>query len=192
MSCFVVASLSENSTLPPFLRNLVTGPVSRSTSASPQISPNSPNNLKYNNLTADEALHRSLMNNLNENGDEEDDYDDEDEDDGEFEEMDEVQDLRVSVNRNSHKDIREMIISGSASIKSEMNDEIEDNKHSGRHSYTNDIDDQIKTEDEEYLDNDNQDFIENEDLNDEERLTVNCKVNSDSDKDRHNIGCTEN
>ncbi|RWS32035.1 hypothetical protein B4U80_06753 [Leptotrombidium deliense] len=36
------ASLSENSSLPPFLRNLVGGPVSRSQSASPQRSPHSP------------------------------------------------------------------------------------------------------------------------------------------------------
>ncbi|RWS15734.1 forkhead box protein P1-like isoform X3 [Dinothrombium tinctorium] len=72
------ASLSENSTLPPFLRNLVGGPVSRSTSASPQRSPHSPNGNKYH-LSADEEGNN--------------DYDD-------YEEVDEVQDLRIQHNRS--------------------------------------------------------------------------------------------
>lgn len=112
LSALLQASLSENSALPPFLRNLVSGPLSRSTSASPQQrSPSlSPTQMrgKYSH-SADEE--ENLMH-------EQDDYPEEYEDDCDL--MDEVQDLRVSSKtespseRSRHCDIRSEIVNSKA------------------------------------------------------------------------------
>lgn len=94
LSASLQASLSENSALPPFLRNLVGGPLSRSTSASPPRSPSdSPSMMrsKYSHSADEDGAGHA-------NQEYHDNVDDEYEEDCD---LDEVQDLSVASKHHS-------------------------------------------------------------------------------------------
>ncbi|XP_074596172.1 forkhead box transcription factor P isoform X2 [Brevipalpus obovatus] len=84
------SSFIENTNLPTFLKNIVSIPLSRSTSASPQRTSPIPNDYEYDDANCYDDM---------DNGDFEQDI--------EYDEMDKVQDLRVSQNRSPSSSTRE-------------------------------------------------------------------------------------
>lgn len=84
MNANLHTSLSDSGTFPPFLKSIAGGPLSRSTSASPQRTSPIPNDYEFVDANDYDDM---------DNGDYDQDIDD-------YEESDKVQDLRVSQNRS--------------------------------------------------------------------------------------------